>query len=170
MRGVLVFWGQNCKLLVVDSLLWTAIKYCVTNWRFKKKKIQRAAKTSLFLTTTMVNPKIPKNSNKNPTLSPGLQDSSQYVGESLDSLNPISRTSSRAGKQVYFRGRPQTRYIAKRSFRSVSASSASRNSFPEALSSFSSGKSEEESVSSDPKTHTALRVVTGKLSSKDCLL
>ena len=114
----------------------------------------------------MVNPKIPKNSNKNPTLSPGLQDSSQYVGESLDILNPISRTSSRAGKQVYFRGRPQTCYIAKCSFRSISASSASRNSFPEALSSFSSGKSEEESVSSDPKTHTALRVVTGKLSSK----
>ena len=48
--------------------------------------------------TTIVNPKIPKYSNKNPTLPPGLQDSSQHVGESLDSLNLLSRTSSRAGK------------------------------------------------------------------------
>ena len=34
----------------------------------------------------MVNPKSPKNSNKTPTLPPGLQDSSQCVGESPDSL------------------------------------------------------------------------------------
>ena len=54
--------------------------------------------TSLSLTTTIVNLKIPKNSNKNPTLPPGLQDSSQHVGESLDSLNLFSRTSSKAGK------------------------------------------------------------------------
>jgi len=111
----------------------------------------------------MVNPKIPKNSNKNPTLPPGLQDSSQYVGESLDSLNPISRASSRAGKQVYFRRRPQTRHIARRSSRSVSASSASKNPSPEALSLSSSGESEEESVGSDPKTPTAPRATTGKL-------
>ena len=55
-------------------------------------------KTSLSLTTTMVNPEIPKISNKNPTLPPGLQDSSQHVGESSESLNLISRTSSRASK------------------------------------------------------------------------
>ena len=111
----------------------------------------------------MVNPKIPKNSNKNSTLPPGLQDSSQYVGESLDSLNPISRTSSRAGKQVYFRRRLQTRHIARRSSRSVSASSASKNPSPEALSLSSSGESEEKSVGSDPKTPTAPRATTGKL-------
>ena len=52
------------------------------------------------------------------------------------------------------------------SSRSVSASSASRNSSPEALSSSSSGESEEESVGSDPRTPTAPRVTTGKLSFK----
>ena len=114
----------------------------------------------------MVNPKIPKNSNKNSTLPPGLQDSSKHVGESLDSLNLLSRTSSKAGKRVYSRGRPQTHRIARCSSRSVSASSASRNSSPEALSSSSSGESEEKSVGSDPKTPTVSRVTTGKLSFK----
>ena len=121
---------------------------------------------SLPLTTTMVNLKIPKNSNKNPTLPSGLQDISQHVGESPDSLNLISRTSSRAGKQVHSKERPQTRHIARHSSRGVSASSASGNPSPEALSSSSSGESEEESVGSDPKTPTALRVTTGKLSFK----
>ena len=114
----------------------------------------------------MVNPKIPKNSNKNPTLPPGLQDSSQHVGESPDSLNLISRTSSRAGKQVHSRGRPQTHCIARRSSRGVSASSASRNPSLEALSSSSSGESEEESMGSDPRMPTAPRMTIGKLSSK----
>ena len=114
----------------------------------------------------MVNPKIPKYSNKNPTLLPGLQDSSQHVGESPDSLNLFSRTSSRAGKRVHSRGRPQTHRIARRSSRSVSASSASRNPSPEALSSSSSGESEEESMGSDPRTPTAPRVTTDNLSSK----
>ena len=121
---------------------------------------------SLPLTTTMVNLKIPKNSNKNPTLPSGLQDISQHVGESPDSLNLISRTSSRAGKRVHSKERPQTRHIARHSSRGVSASSASGNPSPEALSSSSSGESEEESVGSDPKTPTALRVTTGKLSFK----
>ena len=124
------------------------------------------ANTSLSLTTTMVNLKIPKNSYKNLTLPPSLQDSLQHVGESPDSLNLLSRTSSRACKQVYSKGRPQTHCIAKHSSRSVSASSASRNPSPEALSSSSSGESEEESVGSDPKTPTASRVTTSKLSSK----
>ena len=77
-----------------------------TYWRYLRFYFDRCLSfkkyvwyhTSLPLTTTMVNPKIPKNSNKNPTLSPGLQDSSQHVGESPDSLNLLSRTSSRAGK------------------------------------------------------------------------
>jgi len=114
----------------------------------------------------MVNLKTLKNSNKNPTLPPGPQDSSQHVGESPDSLNLISRTSSRAGKQVHSRGRPQTRCIARCSSKSISASSASRNPSPEALSSPSSGESEEESVGSDSKTLTVPRIITGKLSFK----
>ena len=56
------------------------------------------ADTSLSLTTTMVNSKILNKSIKSPTLPPGLQDSSKGIGESLDSLNLLSRTSSRAGK------------------------------------------------------------------------
>ena len=122
--------------------------------------------TSLPLTTTMVNSKNPNKSIKSPILSPGIQDSSQHVGESPDSLNLLSRTSSRAGKRVHSRGRPQTYCIAKCSSRSVSASSASRNPSLEALSSSSSGESEEESVGSDPKMPTAPRIITGKLSSK----
>ena len=43
---------------------------------------------------------------------------------------------------------------------------ASKNPSPEALSLSSSGESEEESVGSDPKTPTAPRVTTGKLSFK----
>ena len=54
--------------------------------------------TFLPLTTTMVNLKIPNKSIKNPILSPGLQDSSKCIGESLDSLNLLSRASSRASK------------------------------------------------------------------------
>ena len=122
--------------------------------------------SSLFLTTTMVNPKIPKNSIKNPTLPPGLQDSSQHVGESLDSLNLLSRTSSRASKQVYSKERPQTGHIIRCSSRSIFASSVLRNPSPEALSSSSSGESEEESMGSDPRLPTTPRVTTSKLSSK----
>ena len=114
----------------------------------------------------MVNSKILNKSIKNPTLPPGIQDSSKCVGESPDSLNLLSRTSSRAGKRVHSRGRPQTCRIARRFSRSVSASSASRNPSPEALSLSSSGESEEESVGSDPKTPTAPKVITGKLSFK----
>ena len=114
----------------------------------------------------MVNSKILNKSIKNPTLLSGIQDSSKCVGESPDSLNLLFRTSSRAGKRVHSRERLQTCYIARCSSRSVSASSASRNPSPEALSSSFSGESEEESVGSDPKTPTAPRVITSKLSSK----
>ena len=114
----------------------------------------------------MVNSKIPKVSIKNPTLPPGLQDSSQHVVESPDSLNLLFRTSSRASKQVHSRGRPQTHCIVRCSSKSVSASSASRNSSPKALSSSSSGKSEEKSVGSDLRIPTISRVTTNKLSFK----
>ena len=114
----------------------------------------------------MINLKIPKNPNKNLILPPDLQDSLQYVGESPDSLNLLSRTSSRASKQVHSKGRSQTHCIAKYSSRSVFASSVLKNPSPEALSSSSSGESEEESVGSDTKIPTALRMTTGKLSFK----
>ena len=62
--------------------------------------------------------------------------------------------------------RPQTHRIARRSSKSVSASSALKDPSPEALSSSSLEKSEEESVGSDPKTSTAPKVITDKLSFK----
>ena len=119
--------------------------------------LDSAAKTPLPLTTTMVNSKIPKNSIKNPILSSGLQNSSQLIDGSPDSLNILSRASSIAGKQVHPRGRFQTCCIARHS---------SRNPSSEALSSSFSDESKEESLGSNPKTPTAPRVVIGKLSKR----
>ena len=118
----------------------------------------------------MVNSKNPNKLIKNPTLPSGPQDSLKDIGESPDSLNMLSRASSRAGKQVYLRRRSQTHHTARHFSRSVSTSSASRNPSPEVLSLSSSGESEEESVSSNPKTPTAPRVITSKLSFKKLLL
>jgi len=87
---------RQCKILPHTYI-------CITGSR--KKEIS-GQNTSLPLTTTMVNSKTQKNSNKNPTLPPGLQNSSQHVGECPDPLNLISRTSSKAGKQVHSRKRP----------------------------------------------------------------
>ena len=117
----------------------------------------------------MVNLKNPNKSTKNPALLPGLQDSSKYVGDSSESPNLLSRASSRAGKQVHSRGRPQTYHIARQSSRSISASSTSRNASSEALVLSSSGESEGKDMGSDPKMPTALRVTTGRLSSKKVL-
>ena len=114
----------------------------------------------------MVNSKIPKVSIKNPTLPPGLQDSSQHVVESPDSLNLLFRTSSRASKRVHSRGRLQTRYIARRFSKSIFAFSASRNPSPKTLSLSSLGENKEKSVGFDSKTPTVLRVTTNKFSSK----
>ena len=68
---------------------------------------------------------------------PGPQATPTSVGESPDSLNLISRASSRAGKRVHPRGR--------------SPSSEEE-------------ESEEEEVSPGPRTPTASRIITGKLS------
>ena len=119
--------------------------------------LDSAAKTPLPLTTTIVNSKIPKNSIKNPILSSGLQNSSQLIDGSPDSLNILSRASSIAGKQVYPRGRFQTCCIARHS---------SRNPSSEALFSSFLDESKEESLGSNPKTPTAPRVVIGKLSKR----
>ena len=91
----------------------------------------------------MVNLKNPNKSMKNPVLPPGLQDSSQCVGESGDSHNLLFRASSRASKQVYSR-RPPTHCIARCSSRSVSASSVSSNVFSKALALSSLGESKKE--------------------------
>jgi len=69
---------------------------------------------------------------------------------------------------VYSRGR-QIHCIARHSSKSVSASFASRNVSPEAVALSSSGESKEEGMGSDPKTPTASKVTTGRLSSKTVL-
>ena len=93
--------GYSGHLETDTKMLSTSLK-CFTGFikqhPLRECPIELKPQSSLPLTTTMVNSKILKDSNKNPTLPPGLQDSSQHVGESLDSLNLFSRTSSKAGK------------------------------------------------------------------------
>ena len=66
-----------------------------------------------------------KNSIKSTIISahpPGPQAISPSVGESLDSLNLISQSSSRAGKRIYSRGHSREHNTVRHSSRSVSAS------------------------------------------------
>ena len=70
----------------------------IAGWTTKSQINSGIRPTSLLLTTTMVNSKNLNKSNKNSTLPPGIQDSSQHVGKSSNSLNLFSRASSRAGK------------------------------------------------------------------------
>jgi len=95
---------------------------------------------------------------------PGPQATPTSVGESSDSLNLISRASSRAGKRIYPRGRFRARHTVRRSSRSVSAAEDSRKVSPEPSSSSEEEESEEEEVSPGPRTPTASRIITGKLS------
>jgi len=95
---------------------------------------------------------------------PGPQATPTSVGESPDSLNLISRASSRAGKRVHPRGCSHARCTVKRSSRSVSAAEISKNASPELSSSSEEEKSEEKEVSPGPRTPTASRIITGKLS------
>ena len=89
---------------------------------------------------------------------PGPQATPTSIGESSDSLNLISRASSRAGKHVHPRGRSRAHCTVRRSFRSILAAEDSRKASPEP--SFSS----EEEVSPGPRTPTTSRIITGKLS------
>jgi len=89
---------------------------------------------------------------------PGPQATPTSVGESSDLLNLISRTSSRAGKCVHFKGRSRARRTVRRSFRSVLAAKNSRKASSKPFS-FS-----KEEVSPSPRTPTASRIITGKLS------
>ena len=119
---------------------------------------------SLSLTTTIVNPKIQKNSNKSPTLPSGLQDSSQHVGESPDSLNLISRTILElVNKFILEEGLKLV--VLQDALLEVLLLSLSQGTLP-LRSSSSLGKSEEKSMGSDPKTPTVPRITTDKLSSK----
>ena len=86
------------------------------------------------------------------------------VGESSDSLNLISHTSSRAGKRIHPRGRSCARHTVRHFFRSVSAAEDSRKASPEPFSSSEEEESKEEEVSPGPRTPTASRIITGKLS------
>ena len=95
---------------------------------------------------------------------PGPQATPTSVGESPNSLNLISRAGSRAGKHVYPRGCSRARHTVRRSSRSVSAAEVSRNASPELSSSSEEEESEEEEVSPGPRTPTASRIITGKLS------
>ena len=95
---------------------------------------------------------------------PGPQATATSVGESPDSLNLISHTSSRASKHVYPREYSCAHRTVRYSSRSVSAAEVSRNVSLEPSSSSEKEESEEEEVSSGPRTPTAFRIITGKLS------
>jgi len=95
---------------------------------------------------------------------PGPQATPTSVGESPDSLNLISRASSRTGKYVHPRGRSRARRTVRCSSRSVSAAEVSRNASPELSSSSKEEESEEEEISPGPRTPTASRIIIGKLS------
>ena len=83
----------------------------------------------------MVKPNIQNKSSATNACPPGPQATSTSVGESLDSLNLISRVSSRAGKCVHPRGRSHARCTVRHSFRSVSAAEDFRKASPELSSS-----------------------------------
>jgi len=94
----------------------------------------------------------------------GPQATSTSVGEFPDSLNLISRASSRAGKYVHPREYSRARHTVRRSFRSVSAAKDSRKASLEPSSSSEEEESEEKEVSPSSRTPTAFRIITGKLS------
>ena len=91
---------------------------------------------------------------KNPILSPGLHNNFEYIGKSVNSFNLLSRTSSRASKQVHLKKKLQACYIARYSSKSISASSISRNVSLKALALSSPRKSEEKNISLNSKTFT----------------
>ena len=95
---------------------------------------------------------------------PGPQAIPSSVGESPDSLNLISRSSSRAGKRVHPRGRSGMHNTVRRSSRSVSAGEDSRQISPEPFSSSEEEESSKEEADLDPKTPATSRVLADKLS------
>ena len=98
------------------------------------------------------------------TCPPGPQATPTSIGESPDLLNFISHASSKAGKHVHPKGRFCACHTVRCSSRSVSAAEVSRNASPELSSSSEEEESEEEEVSPGPRTPTASRIITDKLS------
>ena len=132
--------------------------------RFLFKLVMSQIIPSFPLTTTMIKPNIQNKSSATNACPSGPQAIATSVGESLDSLNFISRTSSRAGKRVHSRGRSCACRTVRCSFRSVSAAEDSRKASPEPSSSSEEEESEEKEISFGPRTPTVFRIITGKLS------
>ena len=124
---------------------------------------------SFSLTTTIVKSNIQNKSCATNACPPGLQATPTSVGESPDSLNLISCASSRASKRIHPRGRSHVYRTIRRSSRSVSAAEDSRKASPEPSSSSKEEESKEKKVSPGPRTPTASRIITGKLSHKIAL-
>jgi len=120
--------------------------------------------SSFPLITTIVKSNIQNKSSATNAYPPGPQATPTSVGESPDSLNLISCASSRASKYVHPRGCSCARYTIRHSWRSVSAAEDSRKASSEPSSSSEEEESEEEEVSPGPRTSTASRIITGKLS------
>ena len=95
---------------------------------------------------------------------PGPQATPTSVGESPGLLNLIFRASSRASKRIHPRGCFRARHTVRRSSRSVSAAEDSGKASSEPSSSSEEEKSKEKEVSPGPRTPTASRIITGKLS------
>ena len=115
---------------------------------------------SFPLTTTMVKSNIPNKPFAFRAYPPDPQAIPPSVGESSDSLNLFSHSSSRAGKCIHRRGCLHEHCIVRCSSGSVSAAEDSRKTSPEP---FSSSSSEESDEDNGPKTPTASRTTKGKL-------
>ena len=111
---------------------------------------------SLPLTTIMVNLKNPYKSLINPVLSPSLQNSPQCISKFPNISKLFSKASSRDGKQVHSKEKPQTCHITRCFLRSVSAFSTSRNISTKTIALSSSEESEKKNMDLDPKILTVL--------------
>ena len=109
---------------------------------------------SFSITTIMVKPNIQNKLSATNTHPLSSQTILSSTGESSDSLNIISYTSSRAGKCVYPRGCLCMHCTIRHSSRSVSAAKNSRKASPEPSSTSKEEESDEEEVSSSPRMPT----------------
>ena len=100
--------------------------------------------------------------------SPGPQAISPSTGESLDLLNVISYTSSRAGKHIHSRGYLHTCYTIRYFFKSIFAAKDSKKASPKLSSTSKKEKSDKKEVSSS--SFTKLPLFSSLLSSLLLLL
>jgi len=87
---------------------------------------------------------------------------STNAGEFPDSLNLISRASSRVGKCIHPKGCSCARRTVRCFFRSVLATEDSRKASPEPSFFFEEEESDEKEVSPSFRTLTVSRIITGK--------